>query len=345
MKKLMFLVSFSIASASVWGICDNFGENIRSERSGSSGHNLRNIKRVCYVPAPGTGFSQFQEKDDPKDLDFTLSSLGTDRDQSQLSEQGCLQQEDSILSYENLFSDCSVREEINLSQIDQQTLVTLPLVTKRKHYQSNEKFFQIEGKQQYNSDDEDCILSDTNNKDLYQNQSHPPKKKPCLDNNLAIRMWKFPNVKIFSYKYEGIENVPSKVWNFKWLKSLNLGKINMANLPDEIENLANSKAKDICVNHTNKTTELPKEIGNLINLEILDLSNNAIETLPEDITKLTKLRELTLVGNFFYGIWPAVIERLPNLEKLTLDEIQETLWEKHLHKLKKNKNFSVCSSH
>lgn len=345
MKKLMFLVSFSIASASVWGICDNFGENIRSERSGSSGHNLRNIKRVCYVPAPGTGFSQFQEKDDPKDLDFTLSSSGTDRDQSQLSEQGCLQQEDSILSYENLFSDCSVREEMNLSQIDQQTLVTLPLVTKRKHYQSNEKFFQIEGKQQYNSDDEDCILSDTNNKDLYKNQSHPPKKKPCLDNNLAIRMWKFPNVKIFSYKYEGIENIPSKVWNFKWLKSLNLGKINMANLPDEIENLANSKAKDICVNHTNKTTELPKEIGNLINLEILDLSNNAIETLPEDITKLTKLRELTLVGNFFYGIWPAVIERLPNLEKLTLDEIQETLWEKHLHKLKKNKNFSVCSSH
>ncbi len=345
MKKLMFLVSFSIASASVWGICDNFGENIRSERSGSSGHNLRNIKRVCYVPAPGTGFSQFQEKDDPKDLDFTLSSLGTNRDQSQLSEQGCLQQEDSILSDENLFSDCSVREEMNLSQIDQQTLVTLPLVTKRKHYQSNEKFFQIEGKQQYNSDDEDCILSDTNNKDLYQNQSHPPKKKPCLDNNLAIRMCKFPNVKIFSYKYEGIENVPSKVWNFKWLKSLNLGKINMANLPDEIENLANSKAKDICVNHTNKTTELPKEIGNLINLEILDLSNNAIETLPEDITKLTKLRELTLVGNFFYGIWPAVIERLPNLEKLTLDEIQETLWEKHLHKLKKNKNFSVCSSH
>lgn len=345
MKKLIFLVGFSIASASMWGICDNFGENTRSERSVSSGHNLRNIKRVCYVPSPGTGFSQFQEKDDPKDLDFTLSSLSTDNDQSQLSEQCYLQQENSIFSHKSLFSDCSIREKTNLSQINQQSLVTLSLVTKRKHYQSNEEFFQIKGKQQYNSDDEDCILSNINNKDLDQNQSHMPRKKQCLDDNLAIRMWRFPNVKIFSYKYEGIENVPSKVWNFKWLKSLNLGKINMAKLPNEIENLANSKAKDICVNHTNRTTELPKEIGNLINLEILDLSNNAIETLPEDITKLTKLRELTLAGNFFYGIWPAVIERLPNLKRLNLDEIQETLWEKHLNKLKKNKNLSVCSSH
>ena len=368
MKKLIFFVSFSVASASVFGICDNFAGNTRSERSGLSGHNLRNIEQVRYVPDPGTGFSQFQEKDDPKDLSFTLSSLGTDNTQSQLSEQYSLQrqdslifseqcsllqqdsilsseqhsllQQDSILSCKSMFSDYFVGEETDPSQ----PAASTPTL-KRKHYQSDDKFFRIKGKQPYNSDDEDYVPSDTT--DLEQNQSHPPRKKlkPRSEKNLAVTMWKVPNLKMFSYNYDGVENVPSKVWNFKWLKSLNLRKIGVTKLPAELDNLANSRTRGVCFDSINQTTELPKEIGNLENLEKLDISDNAIEILPEDIAKLTKLRELTVAGNFFHGIWPSVIERLPNLKRLNLDKMQEILWEEDLRKLKKNKNLDVRSSY
>jgi Leucine-rich repeat (LRR) protein len=47
----------------------------------------------------------------------------------------------------------------------------------------------------------------------------------------------------------------------------------------------------------NQLKELPKEIGSLQNLQILDLSGNQLETLPREIGKLKKLRKLLLGGN------------------------------------------------
>src|SRR5688572_14901472 len=46
-------------------------------------------------------------------------------------------------------------------------------------------------------------------------------------------------------------------------------------------------------------TELPPEIGNLTNLEVLVLANNSLRSLPVEISNLTKLRQLTLSDNLF----------------------------------------------
>jgi len=49
----------------------------------------------------------------------------------------------------------------------------------------------------------------------------------------------------------------------------------------------------------NQLTELPKEIGNLTNLEYLDLSYNRLTTLPKELENLKNLAYLYLTGNNF----------------------------------------------
>ena len=303
MKKLVLFVSFAIVSASAFGICNNFEKNARFDRSNSSRYNLRNLERIHYVPAPGTGFSQYPENDNPQDLSFAPSSSDDNDTQYQLSEQYSLQRQNSVIYL----------EQDNSLQRQESTF-------------SSESLFSG-----YFPDEE-------------ISQSLPPKKRlrTSFEKNLATAMWKSPNLEMFSFKYNGFENIPSQIWNFKWLKSLSFRKVGITKLPIELENLADSNMKGIYTTYANQSIELPKEIGNLENLEKLDISNNAIETLPEEIVNLTKLNELTLVNNFFYGKWPDVIERLPNLKRLNIDETQEILWQEPLRKLKENnKNLDI----
>jgi Leucine-rich repeat (LRR) protein len=44
-------------------------------------------------------------------------------------------------------------------------------------------------------------------------------------------------------------------------------------------------------------TEVPKGVGELVNLEILDLKDNKLQTLPDSIGCLEKLLRLNLEGN------------------------------------------------
>ena len=50
----------------------------------------------------------------------------------------------------------------------------------------------------------------------------------------------------------------------------------------------------------NQITVIPKEIGNLINLHILDLSFNQITVTPKEIANLFKMRHLFLHNNQLY---------------------------------------------
>ena len=47
---------------------------------------------------------------------------------------------------------------------------------------------------------------------------------------------------------------------------------------------------------------VPEEIGNLVNLEELDLEENGLETIPESIKKCKKLRLLCARDNYLMGV-------------------------------------------
>lgn len=78
-------------------------------------------------------------------------------------------------------------------------------------------------------------------------------------------------------------------------------------------------------------TQLPETIGNLRDLEVLDLAGNRIHTVPPAIGELEKLRKLNLSGNSIESL-PDSISRLKNLKVLELKD--NPLAEGELRRLK-----------
>ena len=71
---------------------------------------------------------------------------------------------------------------------------------------------------------------------------------------------------------------------------------------------------------TRLSGHLPEWIGNLSNLESLDLGDNQLTgPIPESIGKLAKLKVLRLSGNQLTGPIPESIGKLANLEQLLLE--------------------------
>jgi len=58
---------------------------------------------------------------------------------------------------------------------------------------------------------------------------------------------------------------------------------------------------------------IPNKIGNFLNLTYLDISHNDVDSLPEDIVKCVKIREIYAAKNAFKSI-PAILKNLPFLE-------------------------------
>ena len=89
----------------------------------------------------------------------------------------------------------------------------------------------------------------------------------------------------------GLETIPSDIW-----KKNAIGNLNCSG---------------------NKISELPKEIGILVNLTHIYLVHNQLDDLPETFGTLQSLKVCRLDHNFFDEI-PKCIYKLRNLEKLTL---------------------------
>ncbi len=82
---------------------------------------------------------------------------------------------------------------------------------------------------------------------------------------------------------------------------------------------------------------LPKEIGQLQNLQILNSENNQLTTLPKEIGKLQNLQELHLQNNQLTTL-PEEIGQLQNLKVLHLNNNNSLLFQK------KSENYKIYKS-
>ncbi|KAJ4950621.1 hypothetical protein NE237_027453 [Protea cynaroides] len=98
--------------------------------------------------------------------------------------------------------------------------------------------------------------------------------------------------------------------------SVHLNKIR--SLPTSICEMKSLRQLDV---HFNELRGLPQAIGRLINLEILNLSNNFsdLTELPETFGDLINLRDLDLSNNQIHAL-PDTFGHLDNLTKLNLDQ-------------------------
>ncbi len=125
------------------------------------------------------------------------------------------------------------------------------------------------------------------------------------------------------------ENVQTVISNIKKGSNIfvNLNKCNLTKIPQEVYESPNVIRLYF---NSNSLQELSLEIGNLIELEDLDLSTNLLTELPESITDLEELTKLNLSNNQLNNKVINRISRLKDLRVLNLadneiDEISETI--------------------
>ena len=82
-------------------------------------------------------------------------------------------------------------------------------------------------------------------------------------------------------------------------------------LPDDIGDLSNLQTLDL---NSNRLEIIPSSVTQLINLRILNLSSNWIHEIPSDFCKLTELRVLSLQRNRIVRLPP--LGSLPNIVEL-----------------------------
>ncbi|BBI17765.1 leucine-rich repeat domain-containing protein [Neochlamydia sp. S13] len=96
--------------------------------------------------------------------------------------------------------------------------------------------------------------------------------------------------------------------------SLNLDKSGLTSLPPEIGQLSQLQRLDLA---SNRLTAIPAEIGQLSQLQRLNLAGNLLTSIPAEIWQLTKLQWLCLGYNLLTAI-PAEIGQLSQLQALYL---------------------------
>ena len=94
-------------------------------------------------------------------------------------------------------------------------------------------------------------------------------------------------------------------------------------MPKELGNLSNLQS--LYLNYNQLSGEIPTELGNLSNLETLDLGGNQLSgEIPTDLGNLSNLKELWLGTNQLSGEIPTELGNLSNLEQVGINDNQLT---------------------
>ncbi|TFG08515.1 MAG: GTP-binding protein [Promethearchaeota archaeon] len=158
-------------------------------------------------------------------------------------------------------------------------------------------------------------------------------------------IFKIKSLEQLDLSLTNLKEIPDSIRNLKSLKKLKLENNHLTKLPDSIGNLQNLKTLNLENNpmnslpssfcHLTKLTELfletspfdpsgymiklPKDFGDLINLEKLDLSSHKLKALPQSFRNLKRLKNLDLFNNRFRAL-PHFIGDLHSLEELNLEK-------------------------
>lgn len=104
------------------------------------------------------------------------------------------------------------------------------------------------------------------------------------------------------------------MFNFRYLRQLNLSGNNIKYLPPDIGKLA--VIEDFNLSR-NALFKLPRSFGMMKNLKSLDLSYNSFSSLDKEIENLLTLEKLNLSGNLYTSI-PSATLRIKHLKVLNL---------------------------
>lgn len=117
---------------------------------------------------------------------------------------------------------------------------------------------------------------------------------------------------------QGLDTLPSCIFNFPQLNILLLGGNKIERLPRQIGELTNLQT---LVLNNNLISELPREISQLTRLQCLDISDNELLQISKELASLGNLRTLDISGNLLFSL-PKEIENLGSLYTLNLNNNQ-----------------------
>ncbi|XP_037764471.1 leucine-rich repeat and calponin homology domain-containing protein 2 isoform X6 [Chelonia mydas] len=126
-------------------------------------------------------------------------------------------------------------------------------------------------------------LSDTTQADLSKNRF----------TEIPSDVWLFAPLETLNFYHNCIKSIPEAIKNLQMLTYLNISRNLLATLPKYLFDLP----LKVLVVSNNKLVSIPEEIGKLRDLMELDISCNEIQVLPQQIGKLQSLRELNIRRN------------------------------------------------
>ncbi|XP_060038726.1 leucine-rich repeat and calponin homology domain-containing protein 2 isoform X3 [Erinaceus europaeus] len=126
-------------------------------------------------------------------------------------------------------------------------------------------------------------LTDTTQADLSRNRF----------TEIPSDVWLFAPLETLNLYHNCIKTIPEAIKNLQMLTYLNISRNLLSSLPKYLFDLP----LKVLVVSNNKLVSIPEEIGKLKDLMELDISCNEIQVLPQQIGKLHSLRELNIRRN------------------------------------------------
>jgi len=117
------------------------------------------------------------------------------------------------------------------------------------------------------------------------------------------------------FSFLRLEKLPKKLWQLKYLKTLDLSGNLLRELPQEIEKLQNLETIYLW---KNCFSEFPKPLITLKKLKELSLAENHLVFLPEEIKQMQSIEHLYLNHNTLLEL-PFEISELVNLKNIALN--------------------------
>ena len=112
------------------------------------------------------------------------------------------------------------------------------------------------------------------------------------------------SVYILKLNYKRLHSIPDKVFTFRNLRVLDLGKNFIDSIPPEIASL--TKLEELHLNR-NKIRTIPPELGSLASLRVLNLSRNPLLELPDELSQLSRLEQLILWSTGIVSFPPSIV--------------------------------------